>query len=171
MKKFLQFAGLIGAVLAIIAFILMMATNAIVSTGAINGYYGGTAVIFGKGPVSAAGLSGDFDGKLAWVALISWIFVLISILMLLCLFVLGLLKVKAVAKFERLLTFIAGGLLIAGGILLFFSIPAFFAANDLGDPNDAKVALGAGWVIAAIIQIVAGGIAILPPVLSLVGKK
>ena len=169
MKKFLQFAGLIGAVLGLIAFILLMATNAIVSTGAINGSYSGTAVIFGKGPMSAAGLSGDFDGKLAWVALISWIFILIAVLMLLCMFVLGLLKVKAIAKFERLLTFIAGGLLVAGGILLFFTIPAFAGANEWNNTNN--VALGAGWVVGAILAIVGGGLAVLPPVLSLVGKK
>ena len=169
MKKFLQFAGLIGAVLGIIAFILLMATNAIVSTGALNGYYSGTAVIFGNGPANFAGLNGNFEGKPAWVALVAWIFVLVAILMLVCLFVLPLLKVKALDRFSRLLTFIAGGLLVAAGILSFFSIPAFYAANEYGDPSN--VALGAGWVIAAILAIVGGGVAVLPPVLSLASKK
>lgn len=169
MKKFLQFAGLIGAVLGIVAFVLLMTTHAIVSTGAINGWYSGLLVIFGKGQASIAGYAGDADGKLAWVALLGWIFILVAVLVLCCLFLGSLLKVKALEKLSRLLTFVAGGLLVAAGILLFFTIPAYGAANDWSNNNN--VALGAGWVIGAILAIVGGGIAILPPVLSLVGKK
>ncbi len=88
MKKFLQFAGLIGAVLGIVAFILLMATNAIVSTGAINGWYSGALVIFGTGKASVAGIVGTVDdGKLAWVALLGWIFILVAVFILLYLFV------------------------------------------------------------------------------------
>lgn len=168
MKKFLQFAGLIGAVLGLVAFILYMATHAIVNTGAINGWYGGTAVIFGKGPASVAGINGTFEGNPAWVALIAWIFVLLGVLCLLVLFVGSLLKVKALAKLSNLLTFISGGLLVAAGILSFFSIPAFAAANDWG--NTDGVALGVGWIFGAILSIVAGGIAMLPPILGMVKK-
>lgn len=169
MKKFLQFAGLIGAVLGIVAFILFTTTNAIVSTGTFNGYCNGTAVIFGRGQMKLAVLSGDFEGNPAWVALVAWIFILVAILVLACLFVASLLKSKALKNYDRLLTFVAGGLLIAAGILAFFSIPAFYAANNYGEPG--SVALGAGWIIASILSIVGGGIAVLPPVLSLASGK
>ena len=168
MKKFLEFAGLVGAVLGLIAFILLLATNAMVLTGALNGWYSGALVLFGEGKANLAGYTANTDAKLAWVALIGWIFILLAVLILLCLFVGSLLKIKALDKLAKLLTFVAGGLLVAAGILLFFTIPAFGAANDWN--NNDGVALGAGWVIAAILAIVGGGIAILPPVLSLVKK-
>ena len=166
MKKFLQFAGLIGAVLGLIAFILLMTTHAIEGTGVLDSWYGGTTVIFGKGPAKV-GIGGTFEGNPAWVALIAWIFILVGFLCLLVLFVLPLLKVKALDKFAKLFTFIAGGLLVAAGILSFFAIPAFCGANDFGTNN---LSLGAGWVIAAILSIVGGGIAMLPPILGMVKK-
>ena len=49
MKKVLQFSGFISLFVAIIAFILMMATNAVVvGSGSVQVVTAGTTAIFGK---------------------------------------------------------------------------------------------------------------------------
>ena len=172
MKKFLQFAGLVGALLGIVAFVLLLATEGVVwSSGNTRVVVEGTTVLFGKSEkLSAFGVNlGEAVTKGAWVALLAWIFIIVAVLVLLCLGVCELLKVKAVEKFATLLTFVAGGLLVAAGVLLFFTVPSFIHAN--GGDNLDGYGLGAGWVVSAILAIVGGGLAVLPPVLSLVGKK
>ena len=60
MKKVLQFAGIISLALAIIAFILFMATPGVVLKSGNSQYnYPGTTVIFGsKEAVTVVGLAG-----------------------------------------------------------------------------------------------------------------
>lgn len=174
MKKFLQFAGLIGAVLAIVAFILMMATNALTYTsGSTTTFVAGSRAIFGG---SVETLLGTVNYKPAATALIAWILVLVAMLVLLVINVLPLLKVKALDGISGLLNLIAVGALVVGGILLFFTKGAYNAANASQVGNTTvyyfdDYALGAGYVFAAILAILGGAVAFMPVLMKLVGKK
>ena len=174
MKKFLQFAGLISLVLAIVGIILMMACHSLVyENGSVSGWYSGASAIFAKGDYQASigGFSGtaEFDGKLAWSALLAWIFAIAAIVIVLLGVVLPLLKVKALEKFAGLLNLIAVGLLIVGGIFVFLTKGAFAAANEWDNTNNWS--LGGGWVVAAILFILAGVVAVLPAAFDFLGKK
>lgn len=174
MKKFLQFSGLIALVVAIVGFILMMATHAFVyANGSVHGWYSGVAAIFGNGQYLAGvgGISAvdTFSGNLAWSALLAWIFVLVAMLILCLGVILPLLKVKALEKWAGLLNLIAVGLLIVGGVFVFVSLPAFAGANEWS--NTDYWSLGAGWVIGGILYIVAGALAIAPAAADFLGKK
>ena len=169
MKKFLQFSGIIAAVLAIVAFILLMATPAAMSGDEIVAK--GTTMLFGK-KESATILGITFTGetKLAWSALLAWIFVIVALVILLLGIILPLLKVTALQKFAGVLNLIAVVLLVVAGIFVFISLAVFCSANGL-DSVPEKWVLSAGWVIAGILAIVAGAIAILPAAMDLIGKK
>ena len=173
MKKVLKFAPLCALLLAIVAFILMMATNSVVYNGNnINSWYDGVSAIFGKGKSQLGGgglsLISDFEGKLAWNALLAWIFILVALLALLVSSVTVFVKIKALEKFGGLIALISAGLLLVAGIFLFFTVPAFAGANEF---NSDGWALGGGWVVAAILAIVAGAVSAFPAVLALVEKK
>lgn len=173
MKKVLKFAPLCALLLAIVAFILMMATNSVVYNGNnINSWYDGVSAIFGKGKSQLGGgglsLIGDFEGKLAWNALLAWIFILVALLALLVSSVTVFVKIKALEKFGGLIALISAGLLLVAGIFLFFTVPAFAGANEF---NLDDYVLGGGWVVAAILAIVAGAVSAFPAVLALVEKK
>lgn len=167
MKKVLPFTGLIAVVLAIIAMVLMLATNGVIVTnGNVQVNYAGTTVIFGK---TESTVLGDVVTKPSVLALIGWILLLVGILAG-CVSVLGgLLKIKPLQKLSGLLILVAAGCFLVAGIFMFLVVPTFFGANDADVPNNA--AIGAGWVIGAILAIVGAGLAVLPPVLGLLGKK
>ena len=183
MKKFLQFAGLISLVLAAVGFVLMMTTHALEysAAGALGskaeGWYSGMAVIFGKGQAYATGsilgltLSGTdtWEGKLALTSLLGWIFALVAIVIILLGVVLPLLKINALQKFAGLLNLIAVCLLVIAGVFAFITLPVFSAANEWSSTKDW--ALGAGWVIAGILYIAAGVIAIMPAAADFMAKK
>ena len=95
MKKVLQFAGLISLALAVVSFILMMATPGVIVTNGNNQYnYPGTTVIFGSDEpfdlVNA--VLGSGTTKPSALALIGWILLLIGLLIVLAGVVLPLLK-------------------------------------------------------------------------------
>lgn len=169
MKKFLKFSGIISALLAIVAFILILATAGIMSGSDIVAK--GTSVIFGK---AESGSIGGFSwGKinLAWSGLLAWIFILLALLILIAGIVLPLLKVKTpVDKFAGLLNLIAVCLLVVAGIFIFITLPVFCSANGWKEVPE-QWTLGAGWVIAGILAISAGVIAILPAAMDFLGKK
>ena len=174
MKNLLKFAPLCALVLAIVTFILMMASHSLVYVdGNANMWYDGLAAIFGKGQsqLGGAGISliADFDGTLAWNALLAWIFVLVALIALLVSSVTVFVKIKALEKFGGLIALVSGGLLLVAGIFLFFTLPAFAGANDWNSMD--KWGLGAGWVIAAILAIIGGAVSALPAVLAIVEKK
>ena len=167
MKKVLQFSGLISLVLAVVAFILMLASDAVVqSSGSVQVVYGGAKAIFGH---ESEGLL-DPTIKLAPLALIAWIFILIGMIIVLAGVVLPLLKINALEKFAGILNLAALVLFVLGGIFMFIVVPNLWAANDWGDvPDNAKI--GAGWVIGGIVAIVAGAFAILPAAAAFLSKK
>ena len=160
MKKVLKFAGAIACVLAIIAFILLMATPAATYTlGSNTMEYKGIVAVFG-----------DSDGyKLAWSALLAWIFILVAIIILALGVILPLLKVKALDKFAGVLNLAAVILLIVAGIFAFCTRGAFVGANSLLDPDGWK--LGVGYVFVGILAILGGLVAICPAVVDFIGKK
>ena len=98
MKKVLQFAGLISLALAAVAFILMMATPAIIQTlvGDTQTVYAGTTAIFGK-TTSTDVIIGTLTNttKPSVLALIGWILILVAMIILALGVILPLLKVKA----------------------------------------------------------------------------
>ncbi len=171
MKKFLQFAGLISAVLAIAAFIFMMAGNGLVNKVSDSTTYtvSGIRAIFGGKEETILGTA---EYKPAATALIAWILVLVAIIILVAGVVLPLLKVSALEKFAGLLNLIAVCALVVAGVLLFFTQPVFNQANksSLGTLYD-DYKLSVAFVFAAILAIAGGVIAILPAAMDFIGKK
>ena len=168
MKKVLQFSGLISLVLAVVAFILMMATNACIqSSGSVQVVTEGTTAIFGK---TESTILGDVVTKPSALALIGWILMLVGMIIVLAGVVLPLLKINALEKFAGILNLVALICFVLGGIFMFLVAPTFWAANSDSDmPDNFKI--GAGWVIGGIIAIVAGAFAILPAAAAFIGKK
>ena len=168
MKKVLQFAGLISLVLGVVAFILMMATPAVIQplVGDTQTVYAGTTAIFGK---TESTILGDVVTKPSALALIGWILLLIGMIIVALGVILPLFKVKALEKFSGILNLVACAALVVAGIFMFLVVPTFYAANewDVGD----KTQIGAGWVIGGIIAIAAGAFAILPAAAAFFGKK
>lgn len=174
MKKVLKFAGIISAVLALVAFILLMATPvASYKNGNTTGYYEGMNAIFGTGKANLANggvsITSDFDGKLAWSGLLAWIFVLIALIILVLGVVLPLLKVTALQKFAGILNLAAVCLLIVAAIFAFISRAVFWSVNEWN--NSDYWSLGAGWIIGGILLILAGLVAIAPAAVDFIGKK
>ena len=170
MKKFLKFSGICAFLLALVAFILMMATPAILYKGDDVIAKGVVAIFGSKEKVDLFIVEKTVETKLAWSALLAWIFVLVALLVLCLGVVLPLLKVKKIERFAGLMNLCAVVLLVLAGIFMFVTTPAFFNANGFDKVPD-NVALGAGWVIAGILAILAGVVAILPAVADFAGKK
>ncbi len=178
MKKALKFSGIIAAVLAVVTFILLLATPGVYAkTSGLGGdtiqNVDGVLVLFG-GHRSAYGGWVETTYHASAVSLIAWILILVAMIILLAGFILPLLKVKALDKFAGILNLIAVCALVTAGILLFFSVPVFYQANKdgaIGVYNQDAYHLGAGWIIGAILSIVAGAIAILPAAMDFIGKK
>ena len=167
MKQVLKFSGIISLILVVVAFILMMATNACMQvSGSLQVNYAGTTAIFGH---QGEGLL-DPTIKLAPLALIAWILILVGMIIVAVGIILPLLKVTALEKFAGLLNLIAVVCFVLGGVFMFIVVPSLWAANDWGDiPDNAKI--GAGWVIGGILAIVGGAFAILPAAMDFIGKK
>ncbi len=167
MKKVLQFSGIIALVLAVVAFILMMATNAVnFSNSLVDAHYAGTTAIFGADTTTALG---TVHTNLAWCALLAWIFVLVALIILLAGIVLPLLKVTALQKFAGILNLVAVILLVVAGVFMFLVVPVFLDANSVSSSDGFSI--GAGWVIGGILAISGGVMAILPAVFDFIGKK
>lgn len=175
MKKVLKFAPLCALLLALVAFILLLAGEALVHDyellGKFHDYYSGPAVIFGSGTYVVANVKDTLaDAKGAWNAILSFIFMIVALVVLLVSSVMVFVKIKALEKFGGIIALVAGGLLLVAGIFLFFSKGAFASANDaenlLKDYN-----LGAAWIVSAILAILGGVASACPAILALVEKK
>ena len=174
MKKLFKFAPLCALLLAIVAFILMFATKSVTySNGNLKGWYDGSCALFGKGQSLAAwggiSVAAEFEGKAAWSAVLAFIFIIVALVALLVSAISVFVKIKALEKFGGIIALVAGGLLLVAGIFLFVTLPAFASANEWSSTDN--YALGAGWVVAAILAIVAGVVSAFPAVAALVEKK
>lgn len=166
MKKVLKFAGLIGALLALVAFIFLLAGNAIVyETSNATYKIVGTRALFG-GEVQT--LLGTVTYKPAATALIAWILVLVGMLVLLVNGLLPLLKINALEKFAGILNIGAAAALVVAGILLFFTKGVYASVNEI-NLDDWKLAFA--FVFAGILSILAGLVALAPVCVELLGKK
>lgn len=162
MGKFLKYTGICALLLAAVAFILMMATDAVVVGTSVQIRYSGVNAIFGN----KDSLLGQNPSALA---LIGWILLLVGLVIVLLGVILPLLKVSALEKFAGILNLVAVICFILAGVFMFIVVPTFAAANDWGGTDN--VTIGAGWVIGGILAIIAGVVAILPAVADFLGKK
>lgn len=168
MKKVLQFSGLISLVLAVVAFILMMATNAVIQgDGSLQVVTAGTTAIFGK---TESTVLGDVVTKPSALALIGWILLLVGMIIVALGVILPLLKINALEKFSGILDIVALACFVVAGIFMFLVVPTFWAANSSADLPD-NIHIGAGWVIGGILAIAGGAFAILPAAAAFMSKK
>ena len=167
MKKFLKFSGIIAVGLAVVAMILMMTTPALYYKGTVLGTtvestVPGTDAIFGNGSF-----------KLGWPALLAWIFILVALVVLIAGIVLPMLKIKV--PVAGILNLVAVALLIVAGIFMFLVKGALVDANQgawgISGAALNEHGMGAGWVIAAILAIAGGVVAVLPAALDFNKKK
>ena len=179
MKTLLKYSGIISAVLAIVAFILLLATPALSYTVASNfssdksvTEVAGTLAIFGG---EQKMFLGTFKWYPTWAGLLAFIFIIVALIILICAIILPLLKVKALDKFAGALNLVAVISLILAGIFAFCIVAAYKAANGdasgAGFLTTASYSIGAGWVIAGILSIVAGVFAVLPAATDFISKK
>lgn len=172
MKKFLKFSGIIAAALALVGFILLIACHGIVGKDDPAGnWYSAGAVLFGNGPAKVTAFwvfTGTFEGQASGAALVAWIFSLVALLALIVGVLLPLLKVKVSDKVAGLVNLCAVVLMITAGILVFFTVPSWMGSNGY---NSDGWGLSAGYVIAAILYIASGAVAICPAVVDFLGKK
>ena len=179
MKQVLKFSGIISLVLVAIAFILMMATPAVVHTAELLGSktitnLNGVNAIFGKGSdltLSEAACFANSDGViiLSVTSLLGWILLLAGLIIVLCGIVLPLFKINALEKFAGLLNLISVVCFVLGGIFMFLVVPTLYGANGRDVASGAGI--GAGWVIGGILAIIGGAFAILPAAMDFISKK
>ena len=173
MKKFLKFSGIVAFVLGLVAFILLMATAGVTfkAEGALitaSGEAAGTTVLFGK---TETVLGVKVVTKAAPTALIAWILIIVALLALCLAIVAVLLKSKSLSKFAGLLNVCAALALVVAGVLLFFTVASFTGANDVSKEAVKYYHLGGGYVVAAILALLGGVVALLPAASELLGKK
>jgi len=174
MKTVLKYSGIISAVLAIVAFILLLATPGVKYTMS-------SGLIGSSGTTSVAGTACIFGGTDAkysstWAGLLAFILVVVALVILIAAIILPMLKVKALDKFAGVLNIVAVLSLICAGIFAFCIVAAFKAANGDGSINggsilQANYSIGAGWVISGIILIAAGAFAVAPTIADFASKK
>ena len=181
MKKFLQFSGLIAAVVAIVSFVLMMACPSITYTVVYNGKTIGDPLVL-SGVEGIFGKTGttEFYGKTSTYtvynptvsAIIAFVLLIVAMLILIVGALLPILKVKALNKFAGLLNLIAVIALVVAGVLVFIEVPCFCAAQSTKDHTMSTDGwtLNAGWIISGICAIVAGVLAIAPAFADFLAK-
>ena len=181
MKKFLQFSGLIAAVIAVVGFVLMMACPSVYYTVSADHsiVISGTSGIFGgdwpsSGSYLVDGILKYFGAtiKMTPSAFIAFILMIVGVAILVLGALLPILKIKALNKFAGLLNLIALIALVAAGILVFVQVPCFLGAQaSEGSKVDTEGwKLGAGWIISGICVIVAGVLAIAPACADFLAK-
>lgn len=157
MKTVLKFSGVIACIFALIAFIMILACNAVQYELIGTHYVKGTTVLFG----------GDHI-KLAPAALVAFILLIVALIIVIAGIVLPLAKVTKLDKISGILNLVAVVALILAGILIFCT------KNSLCDANDAAkdyYDLTVGYVFAGIFSLIAGIFAVLPAVANLISKK
>lgn len=167
MKKVLTYSGLIACVLALVSFVLLMATPAV------------SYNIIGGKTLEISGIYGIFGGtkndllkttyNLPWAGLLAWIFALVAMVALVLTAVLPLCKVDLVKDHAKTVNLVAAAVLVLSGVFTFLEVVAFEGAN--ADKGFDKGNLGVGWIISGILLIVAGVFVLLPTIMALVEKK
>ena len=167
MKTFLKYSGFLAAVIAVVGFILMMTTPAFAYFPKDSDplYLTSTQALFGEDA-----LLGHIDA--VWSATLGWILAMVGVVALLLGVILPLLKLK---KFAGLVNLIALCALVIGGVFIFISQPCTLTSTVLGNKvvttPHSSYGLNATWIIAGILYIAAGALAILPAAMDLFGGK
>lgn len=177
MKKILKFSGIAAFAIALVAFILMMSTNAITyhldagALGSTDFAYSGIQGIFGGEVKGSIGGMTFTAGSIAatWSAVIAFILMIAAMLILLAGFILPLLKIHALDKVAGVLNLVAVIALVVAGIFIFIETPCFMGANGV-ESYDGWT-LGAGWIVAGILAILGGIVAIVPAAFDFISKK
>ena len=174
MKTFLKYSGFLAAVIAVVGFILMMATPAFFYTSGDNtSYLTSSQVLFGEevtGSLFAIISINAGHINAVWSAIIGWILAMVGVIALLLGVILPLLKLN---KFAGLLNLIALGALVVAGIFIFISQPCTFTSKASGETYEAfkDYKMNATWIIAAILYIAGGVLAALPAAVDFLGGK
>ena len=173
MKKFLKYAPICAALLALVAFVLLLATPGIVNSDSKTIFSGVEVLFGGKREIYVLGFKiyeGSFKGT--WSGLLAFIFVILAFLELAAEAILPLLKGKKTCKYVKYSNLCAALLLVVGGVFAFVSNSTFIAVNEFENlAKSYEFTLGAGWIIAGILMILAGLVAVLPTLLGLLSKK
>ena len=156
MKQFLKFSGLIALGLALVGFILFMATPAITYEGETAA--SGADVLFGRSTILV-------DIKPSALALIAWILILVALLALAFMSIMMFAKKDFYEKIGNLFAIIIAIAFILAAVFSFFTVPTYFSANGVDSVPDGYV-LGVGWIIGAILVILAGGLSLLPVIMK-----
>ncbi len=179
MKRFLQFSGLIAAVIAIVGFVLLLTCPSLIWSMTIFGQtstyeYSGIMGIFG-GTVTASGSGISIDiGTINPTpsAIIAFILIAAAIVILLLGAILPIAKVKVLNKISGVLNLVALLCLVVGGVLVFVEVPCWCSAQSTADVTvkTDNYTLGSGWLTAGILSCVAGAFAIFPTFANLLAK-
>ena len=174
MKTFLKYSGFLAAVIAVVGFILMMTTPAFfLQNGDKTSYLTSAQALFGEEVTgSLFGIITLNAGHInaVWSAVLGWILAMIGVIALLLGVILPLLKLN---KFAGLLNLIALCALVLAGVFVFISQPCTFTLKGADEASNlfSDYKLNATWIIAAILYIVAGALAILPAAMDFIGGK
>ena len=163
MKQLLKYSGILALVLAVVGFVLMLATPSMVH-GDLS--VAGTTAIFGNTTQIIGALSAKTNPSA--LALIGWILALVGLLAIIVAVIAPLANLKALMKFTGILNMCAAVCFILAGVFMFIVVPTFGGANNLDMDGWG---IGAGWVIGAIFYIAGGCVAILPAMMGFLGKK
>ena len=179
MKRFLQFSGLIAAVIAIVGFVLLLACPSLIWSVTVAGQtmtreYSGIMGIFG-GTLTASGSGISVDlGTINPTpsAIIAFILIAAAIVILLLGAILPIAKVKVLNKISGVLNLAALLCLVVGGILIFVEVPCWCSAQSTADytVSPDNFSLGGGWLTAGILSCAAGVLAIFPTFANLLAK-
>ena len=171
MKNLLKYAGICAAVLALIAFILVIACNAM---KADFGF--GTDKVKGMDAIFAKGDCKHMDKALAGV--FGFIFLIVAIIILVLGFVLPLVGKNMDAKIAGVLNIVAAVLLILAGILIICTKNSWIDANYGDDLTKSQIKelkknidLTAEYAIAGVLAIIAGLVALAPAAADFMDKK
>ena len=162
MKTVLKFSGVIACIFALIAFIMVLACDAVRWEVTLLGV---TTVSYLKGTTAMFG--GDHV-NLAPAALVAFILLIVALVIILAGIILPLAKVTALDKVSGILNLIAVIALIFAGVLILCTKNSYCDANKLSNTNSD---LTVGYAFAGIFAIVAGIFAVLPTCANLASKK
>ena len=170
MKKLLKFAGVCGAALALVAFILLLASRAMTSAQSGGGYtvvgemssslylFGhGEAWLIVNGKEQSLG-TGDLD-KFPVFGLLTFILFLVGFLGVAAGAVLGFTKLDK--KLVKLVTLISAAVLVVAAVMLLF-VPLVVTKQQQPDAEAKDIGIHAGWVFASIFAILGAGVTLVP---------